>query len=77
MQPVVTVTTGAGCLGELLKVNNSLQELVMKCNSIGDDGMSSIADGLQHNKSLRNLNVSKCKVSVKGNYHRYIIIDKI
>ena len=37
-------------------------------NVIGDDGMSSVADGLQHNKSLTKLSVSECKFSVKGNY---------
>ena len=63
---IVIVTTGASCLGELLKVNNSLQELNMECNSIGDDGMSSVADGLQYNKTLTKLNVDLCGLSVKG-----------
>ena len=58
--------TGAGCLGELLKVNNSLQVLLMMDNDIGDDGMSSIADGLQHNSTLTKLIISWCKFSVKG-----------
>ena len=65
---MVIVTTGASCLGELLKVNNSLQELVMGDNDIGDDGMSSLADGLQYNKSLTKLNVLWCSFSVKGSY---------
>ena len=63
---IVIVTTGASCLGELLKVNNSLQELVMFNNAIGDDGMSSVADGLQYNKSLRILDVHMWGLSVKG-----------
>ena len=66
---IVIVTTGASCLGELLKVNNSLQELDMSRNVIGDDGMSSVADGLQHNNTLTKLDVSQCKFSVKGSYH--------
>ena len=41
----------------------------MRYNAIGDDGMSSVADGLQQNKSITKLNVSLCAVSVKGNYH--------
>ena len=62
---IVIVTTGASCLGELLKVNNSLQELNMAENrGIGDDGMSSLADGLQHNKTLTKLNVEWCGFSV-------------
>ena len=60
---------GASCLGELLKVNNLLQELIMRANDIGDNGMSSVADGLQHNNTLAKLNISQCKFSVKGSYH--------
>ena len=66
---IVIVTTGASCLGELLKVNNSLQELVMYGNRIGDDGISSVADKLQHNNTLTKLDVLWCKFSVKGSYH--------
>ena len=65
---VVIVTTGASCLGELLKVNNSLQELDMWGNYIFDDGMSSVADGLQQNNTLKMLDVSQCEFSVKGSY---------
>ena len=64
----IIVTIGASCLGELLKVNNSLQELVMELNDIGNDGISSVADGLQHNNTLTKLNVSFCEFSVKGSY---------
>ena len=62
----IIVTTGASCLGELLKVNNSLQELDMNNNAIGDDGISSVADGLQYNKTLTKLDVRWCGLSVKG-----------
>ena len=65
---VVIVTTVASCLGELLKVNNSLQELDIWHNDIGDDGISLIADGLQHNNTLTKLNVPLCQISVKGSY---------
>ena len=70
---IVIVTTGASCVGELLKVNNSLQELDMMCNPIGDDGISSIADGLQCNNSLIKLDVDSCGFSVKGTVH---VLDK-
>ena len=63
---IVIVTTGASCLGEVLKVNKSLQELNMGQNAIGDDGMSSVADGLQYNKTLTDLKVWQCGLSVKG-----------
>ena len=62
----VIVTTGASCLGELLKVNNSLQQLDIRYNDIGEDGILSIADGLQHNNTLKILNVAGCEFSVKG-----------
>ena len=65
---IVIVTTGVSCLGKLLKVNNSLQELMMYNNVIGDDGMSSVADGLQHNNTLTKLYVTDCEFSVKGSY---------
>ena len=38
-------------------------------NDIGDDGMSSVADGLQHNNTLTKLIVASCIFSVKGSYH--------
>ena len=40
----------------------------MSNNDIGDNGMSSVADGLQHNNTLKKLDVSLCKFSVKGSY---------
>ena len=40
-------------------------------NDIGDDGVSSVADGLRHNKTLTKLNVSECEFSVKGS-HNYV-----
>ena len=40
----------------------------MRWNVIGDNGMSSVADGLQHNNTLKKLDVLKCKFSVKGSY---------
>ena len=63
---IAIVTTGASCVGELLKVNNSLKELDMANNPIGDDGMSSVADGLQCNNTLTKLCVDECGFSVKG-----------
>ena len=37
-------------------------------NDIGDDGMSSVADGLRYNNTLKELNVAWCGFSVKGSY---------
>ena len=63
---IVIVTTGASCLSELLKVNNSLQELVMYGNDISDDGILLVVDGLQCNNTLTKLDVAACGLSVKG-----------
>ena len=63
---IVIVTTGASCLSELLKVNNSLQELVMYRNNISDDGILLIVNGLQCNNTLTKLDVEECGLSVKG-----------
>ena len=63
---IVIVTTGASSVGELLKVNNSLQKLKMCDNPIGDDGMSTVADGLQCNNTLMALTITRCGFSVKG-----------
>ena len=63
---MIIVTAGASCVGELLRVNNSLQVLALGNNPIGDDGMSSVADGLQCNNTLTKLNVQMCGFSVKG-----------
>ena len=60
------LNAGASYLGGLLKVNNSLQELVMGWNDIGDHGMSSVADGLQYNNALTNLDIHACGLLVKG-----------
>ena len=63
---IVIVTTGASCLVELLKVNNSLQELVMRANTIGDDGIMLVVHGLQCNNTLTKLDVGFCGLTVKG-----------
>ena len=60
-----TITTGASCVGRLLK-NCSLQVLNVGRNSIGDDGISVMMNGLQHNKTLTELYVYKCGLSAKG-----------
>jgi len=38
----------------------------MSHNVIGDEGISSVAEGLKHNKTLAELIITKCGLSVKG-----------
>ena len=59
------IHTGASCVGRLLK-NSDLQILNIGENSIGDDGISVMMDGLQHNKTLTELHVHNCGLSAKG-----------
>ena len=44
----------------------------MRYNDIGEDGILSIADELQHNNTLKILNVSGCECSVKGIASTYV-----
>ena len=60
------IAIGASYLSQLLKTNVSLQDLEMWGNYIGDDGMSSLANGLQYNNTLTKLNVTNCRFSIKG-----------
>ena len=46
----------------------TLRVLDVYLNDICDDGMAAIADALQHNKSLTELTVGNCGLSVNGTY---------
>jgi len=61
----IVITTGASCVGRLLK-NSNLQVLNIGGNSIGDSDISVMMDGLQHNKTLTKLYVYECGLSAKG-----------
>ena len=60
------IITGAVYISQLLNVTTTLQCLVMSRNDIGDVEMAIISEALQHNKSLTELWVSRCGLSVKG-----------
>jgi len=60
------IITGAVYISQLLNVTHTLQDLDMSFNDIGDNGMAVISEALQHNKSLTELNVAECGLSVKG-----------
>ena len=50
----------------MLLKNNKLQDLVIYSNTIGDDGMRLITEGLQYNNTLTTLNARECGFSVEG-----------
>ena len=60
------IITGAVYISQLLNVTDTLQELNVNFNDIGDDGMAVISEALQHSKSLTTLEVERCGLSVKG-----------
>ena len=62
------IITGAIAVSKLLMGNHSLQKLHVSHNNIGDDGISVIAEQLQHITTLTTLYVSSCGLSVKGSY---------
>ena len=62
------IITGAIAVSKLLMGNHSLQKLNVCRNNIGDDGISVIAEQLQHITTLNTLNVTSCGLSVKGSY---------
>jgi len=62
---LVLILVGASCIAELLMTNSVLEELSLKYNSIGDDGIIAIAKNL--NKSvLSELNIVGCQITLDG-----------
>ena len=59
------ITTGAISISQALMVNQTLLELYMGYNHIGDDGITAIASSLS-NSSITLLNVRECGISVVG-----------
>ncbi|XP_065888166.1 protein NLRC3-like isoform X2 [Dysidea avara] len=56
---------GVSCVGRFLK-NCNLQVFNIGGNSIRDDGISVMVDGLQYNKTLTELYLHQCGISAKG-----------
>ena len=59
------ITTGAISISQALMVNQTLLELNMGGNKIGDDGITAIASSLS-NSSITLLDVNGCGISVVG-----------
>ena len=52
----------------MLIVNRTLKHLNIGGNTIQDDGVRDIMEGLQQNYTLTELLSHNCEISVKGNY---------
>ena len=52
----------------MLVENKKLQHLDITDNTIGDDGVRHVTEGLQQNDTLTELRLMGCEISVKGNY---------
>ena len=59
------ITTGAISISKMMMVNHSLQELYMRGNDIGDDGISAIARALGNCK-INELDVNDCNITLIG-----------
>ena len=59
------ITTGAISISQALMVNQTLLELVMGHNHIGDDSITAIAASL-YKSSITLLNVSECGITFTG-----------
>ena len=59
---------GAVHISKLLTVTHALRQLDISQNKIDDEGISAIAEILQHSKSLSTLEVGRCGFSMKGMY---------
>ena len=59
------ITTGAISISQALMVNQTLLELNMMDNQIGDDGITAIAGSLS-NSSITLLSVNGCGISIVG-----------
>ena len=57
---------GAVSFGKKLKINKALKYLKISSNSIGDDGISAISDGLHINMTLIQLVARRCEFHSKG-----------
>jgi len=56
----------AGCIRDLLKKSNQIEELYLNGNSFGVEGAQIIADGLKVNQSLRILDLNHNRIRNKG-----------
>ena len=61
----VIITTGAVSIGEMIKINHTLQLLQIGDNPIGDEGMATIATNLNYSM-ISKLYVHKCNITVTG-----------
>ena len=57
---------GARCLSLLLQTNNTLEELYLSENRLGDEGTEILSDGLIHNCSVRKLDLRSNGIETDG-----------
>ncbi|KAF6264673.1 hypothetical protein COO60DRAFT_76332 [Scenedesmus sp. NREL 46B-D3] len=62
----ITAEGAAALAAALAQPQCTLQRLVLSNNALGDDGIAALAQALQHNTSLRHLDVSNTQPTEKG-----------
>ena len=60
------ITAGAICIKTLLMENETIASLDITKNSIGDEGVAGVCQGLHHNKTVTTLNMWRCGFLGKG-----------
>jgi len=60
------MTTGAKYISEFVKENCTLQILNIGGNTIGDDGMAMVIEGLLNNRTITELWLWRCGLTIKG-----------
>ena len=58
--------TDAALLAEVLHTNNTLENICMNGNMLGDQSTAKLAESLKVNKTLEDLDVSNCKITHTG-----------
>ena len=60
------ITIGVICIKTLLMENKTITSLDISSNDIGDEGVASVCQGVNHNKTVTTLSIHSCGFSVKG-----------
>jgi Leucine Rich repeat len=55
-----------GAIADALRESQSLRELALDYNPVGNDGITLLGDGLSGQSSLRNLSLQFCKIGAEG-----------
>lgn len=74
-QPCVALPwQGARCLARALRANNTLNELDLRWNEVGNDGARALRDSLETNRALTSIKLSGNKVCIEGESPQFLLV---